>query len=382
MSHTRPLRIFFDATAIAADSKSGVGYYSLYLVRALAEAFPDDVQLVGHYYNFLGRHTPNVPLAANISYRQTRLIPAKVANLLRRIGIPIPYELLLKGRADILLFPNFLTQPSLFGTPIVATIHDLAFVTHPEFVAERNLHDLRRFVPQTIRRARLLLSVSNFAKQQLMNQYQLPAEHIVVTPVPPQQMQPLTDPAVDTCLDRMGIKKPYILFVGNFEPRKNLDKLISAYLACPASILETYSLVLAGGAGWKSESLRQRISDLQGQGADIITPGYVTDRQKAALYQRASLVALTSLYEGFGMQILEAMAFNRPLLLSDIPVFHEVGGRAVRFVDPGDQRAIRDGLVAGLDGRPVSAKEYCTILARYNWPDIAKSIHDKLRELA
>src|SRR4051812_43662314 len=186
----KKMTILFDASPIAIAGKSGVGHYSTYLIQALADAYPDELRLVGHYYDFLGRkHPTSLPQASNIAYRPTKLFPGKVTNMLRRFGISIPFELLVRQRGDILLFPNFLTLPSLYRKPLVVTIHDLCFLEHPEFVAGRNLQDLTKYVPQSISRSSLVLAVSRFTKLSVERAYEVPPERIVVTPVPPLEQK-------------------------------------------------------------------------------------------------------------------------------------------------------------------------------------------------
>ncbi len=385
MNKPSKIKILFDANPIAISEKSGVGHYSAYLVRAIAEAYPDDLQLVGHYYNFLGHKHPMLPQAPNITYKPTKLFPGRVINMLRRFGIPIPFEWLIKSRGDILLFPNFLTQPSAYKKPIIVTIHDLCFVEHPEFVNTLNLHDLKRYVPQSLDRASLVLAVSEFTKKSIMKTFDVPCNHIIVTPVPPLGKETIADELVSKLVKDLGIHKSYILFVGNLEPRKNLGSLVEAYAACDADIKAAYSLVLAGGKGWKNEDLLARISELQSNGADIILPGYISDEQKAALYRKASVVVLPSLYEGFGMPILEAFQYSVPVVASDIPVLREVANDAVLYFDPAEISDMAKAISTVLTNSPlreVLIKKGATQLQRYSWHNTAGLIYEKFRELA
>ncbi|HEU4965989.1 MAG TPA: glycosyltransferase family 1 protein [Candidatus Saccharimonadales bacterium] len=379
---SKRIRILFDANPIAIAGKSGVGHYAAYLVQSLADTYPDRVELIGHYYDFLGRkHPQQLPTAPNIRYRPTKLFPGKIPNMLRRLGLPIPFELLIKSRGDVLLFPNFLTQPSLFHKPIVVTVHDLCFLDHPEFVNTLNLHDLRRYVPQSIRRANLVLAVSEFTKQSIRNAYGVQDDMLLVTPVPPLNRDQLPQAQAKQVVLNLGIERPYILFVGNLEPRKNLSSLVEAY--AQSSVAHTHSLILAGGRGWKNEALMQRINELQAQGADIILPGYITDEQKTALFQQASLVTMPSYYEGFGMPVLEAFAYSIPVAVSDIPVLREVAGDAAFYFDSHDIQSIADTLDSAITDtaeRASQLKLMPKILKKYSWHDTARSVIAKIEE--
>jgi glycosyltransferase involved in cell wall biosynthesis len=134
-------------------------------------------------------------------------------------------------------------------------------------------------------------------------------------------------------LKKMGIQGKYILFVGSIEPRKNIQNLVEAYTKLPMFIKDTYSLVLAGGKGWKDEQILASIKDAQNNGNKIIQTGYITEAEKDALYKDASLFVLPSHYEGFGMPIYEAMQYKIPIVASNIPVFNEIAGDSITYFD-------------------------------------------------
>lgn len=385
MNRSSKIKILFDANPMAISEKSGVGYYSTYIVQALAESYPDNLQLVGHYYDFLGRKHPVLPQAPNITYRPTKLFPGRVTNMLRRFGISIPFEWLIKSRGDILLFPNFFTQPSAHRKPVVVTIHDLCFVEHPEFVNTLNLHDLRKYVPQSLKRASLVLAVSEFTKTSLVKTFSVEPSKILVTTVPPLKKESVKPALAAELILKLGLRKPYILFVGNLEPRKNLINLVQAYSKCLQGIRDSYSLVLAGGKGWKNEELLASIARLQDEGTDIVLTGYVSDEQRAALYQQAALVVLPSYYEGFGMPILEAFQYGVPVAASNISVLRESAGNAASYFDPADPADISRVIAAVLADRSLQEKlvsKEPVELSKYSWGVIVKELFAKFQELS
>jgi len=144
-------------------------------------------------------------------------------------------------------------------------------------------------------------------------------------------------------LSQFGIDRPYILFVGTLEPRKNLLRLLQAYAGLSESTRRRFLLVLAGGQGWRLGDLKRHIGELHIEPSVRLT-GYVSDADLVLLYSHARFLAMPSLYEGFGFPIIEANAMGIPVLTSNISSMPEVAGRAGLLVDPNDVQSIRDGL--------------------------------------
>jgi glycosyltransferase involved in cell wall biosynthesis len=329
----RPLKIVFDASPLLVN-KTGVAYYTERLISQLARQYPDEVELVGFYYNFLGRRpTDHFPKAANIRYRPVSFIPSKVIYQLRRFGIEIPLEFLSKERADFVLFTNFLGYPSLFRSPAAPVVHDLTYLDLPEYVSAKNRSDLTRFVPQQIKRSALVVTVSEFSKEKIVKNYGVDAANVVVTPIPPDTSRVYGQAKQQEILHKSGITKPFILFLSTIEPRKNLVGLIDAYESLPEAIRGTHSLVVAGRTGWNCEAEIKRLKQASADGLDVIHLGYTDDDTKWTLFQTTDLYVSASRYEGFGMPVLEAMSYGAPCAVSDIQVFHEVAGDAGVYFD-------------------------------------------------
>jgi alpha-1,3-rhamnosyl/mannosyltransferase len=379
LTYMRPLRIVFDASPLLVN-KTGVAYYTERLVTTLAEQYPDKLELVGFYYNFLGRRdTSHLPRRSNLRFTGVHLVPSKIIFQLRRWGIGVPVECLAKARADFVLYPNFLSYPSIFRTPSAPVIHDLTYYDLPEYVAKKNGSDLRRFVPNAIARSQFVLTVSEFSKQRLQDVYHLPASNILVTPIPPVPTRPLSNNERTVLLKKQGITKPYILFLGTVEPRKNLVNLMDAYLQLPEDVRRNYELVLAGGIGWNCGAELAKIAELAGKGVRHL--GYVDDATRTALYCGASLFVTASSYEGFGMPVLEAMHHGVPSAVSDIPVFHEVAGNSAHYFDQANPAAIAhtlQGLLGNNVLRTQLGKAGQRRAATLNWPAIATSVYERI----
>lgn len=181
---------------------------------------------------------------------------------------------------------------------------------------------------------------------------------------------------VATEISELGIEQPYILFVGTLEPRKNLLRLLQAYAALPECTRQQYLLVLAGGQGWRLGDLKKHIADLR-IGPSVRLLGYVSDTDLAMLYSNARLLAMPSLYEGFGFPLIEANAWGVPTLTSNTSSMPEVAGDAGILVDPNDVQSILDGLQSlatddRLHARLVAKARQNS--ARFNWTNSAHAL--------
>lgn len=384
---SRPLRsltVLFDANPLMVQ-KTGVGHFTAGLIAAIAAADPD-LRLIGYYYNFLGRKQPPVAPSAqdypNLSYRPIYHAPGPAVNLLRRFNLELPVELLAGQRADFVLYPNFLGQPSLFGAPNATVVHDLMYHDHPEWGSAKNIRDLNRFMPRTVRRASFCVTMSQATTDRLRDVYGLPTEHILQTFIPPTAVKTVPDKHARDLVADLGIRKPYMLFVGTLEPRKNLVNLMRAYTLLPQDLRGRYGLVMAGKMDWKYHDTQAAYEQFKADGHNIHYVGYVDDNVRAALYQRARLMVLAAHYEGFGMQILESMQYGVPAAVSDIPVFHEVAGDdLVAFFNQDDPADIARVIAGCLQSPPPKANQLKHYVANQpDWTWVGRTVAARIRQ--
>jgi glycosyltransferase involved in cell wall biosynthesis len=374
----RVLRVAFDANPLLA-TKTGVGYYTERLVAQLASQYHGRIELIGFYFDFLGRKdTANLPHADNISYRPIRFTPDKVVHQLLRRGVRPSFEFFVPDQVDFILFNNFWGYASKRGTPSAPVVHDLAYLDLSEYVSKKNRKDLARMIPEQIKRSDFVITVSEFSKQRLVEAYDIAPKNVLVTPIPPPEPY---KPKGTSKLTALGITKPFILFVGTVEPRKNIVTLVDAYEQLPQKIREHYQLVIAGRVGWNCEAEIARLEKAKQQGLQVLHLGYVDDDAKAELYQKTALFVSASRYEGFGMPVLEAMSYGAPCAVSDIPVFREVASEVAVFFDPQRAGDIAQTITKVLDDpeRPAamqraSAKQAATL----QWPKVAQSVFDAI----
>lgn len=376
------IKVVFDANPLAVPNKTGVGMYTNGLITNLGKYHPDDLQLVGYYYDFLGRKHPVLPKAPNITYKPIHLYPGKFVNLLRRFGIEIPVEFLAKTRADICLFPNFLSQPSIFKTPLIPVVHDLSFIDLPKYSSDRNRKDLIKHLPKTLGRSARVITVSDVSKNIIAKKLKFANEKILVTHIPPGPKEKISANELSRVKNKFKINKPYLLFVGTLEPRKNLINLLKAY-ETSKTLNSEYALVIAGGIDWKFDEILNKIEGLKRNGLVIIHTGYLKTKERNALYTGASVFVLPSHYEGFGMPILEAMSYSIPACISDIPVFHEVAGNAAVYFNKDDPEDIALKITNCLyepARNKLIAREHQQ-LKKYSWEKVVNKVFEAFNEL-
>ncbi len=227
--------------------------------------------------------------------------------------------------------------PKLNHTPVVATIMDAYPLIHPELVSQR----LRTFKNIAFKRASKwadhIITISAYSKQDIIQYFEIPEEKISVVPLGVNKtfFQTISENTRETVQQKFGLKGEYFIFVGTIQPRKNLSRLIEAYLSLPSELRQKHPLVIIGHYGWGEENLRQKLEKL-GEQENIHHLKNVTDSELYALLQSALAMVYPSLYEGFGLPILEGFASRIPVITSSTTSIPEVAGDAAQYVDPLD----------------------------------------------
>jgi len=320
-----------DATPLLGV-RTGVGRYVGSLVDALVahHAAELDLALTAFTWRTGGR-----PVVPGTVWRH-RPAPARAlrAAWLRAAWPPVE---LLAGRCEVFHATNFVLPPTRRAAGVV-TVHDLAFLRFPETVSSAS-GAYRELVPAGLRRAAVVLCPSHAVAAEVTAQYALAPERVVVTGlgVDPAWTGARPVPAADRA--RLGLPERYVLFVGTREPRKDLPTLLAAHRAArdedPGAVPP---LVLAGPAGWGAVPAAA--------GADVLVAGYLPEDDLRAVVAGASCLVLPSLYEGFGLPVLEALACGVPVLATDLPVLREVGGTVCSYAPVGDVDGFAGALVA------------------------------------
>lgn len=334
-------RIGFDVTS-ALTQGGGIGRYTRELINALVVADPDR-----HYRLFSARPpakppVPNaLPAGSNVSYCPTSLDEQWLYRLWYRLRLPLPVQHF-TGRLDLFHSPDFVLPPTAEGIPTILTVHDLSFIHYPEAFPPALVRYLNRAVPWSITRATHVLADSVSTERDLIEIWGVPADRITVLYCGvDRRFQPVSDPAASTAVrQRYGLGDlPYVLSVGTLQPRKNYGMLIRAFRRVADRL--PHNLVIAGGKGWLYEQLTEEV-ERQGLAGRVLFTGFVDDADLPVLYSAASLFMFPSLYEGFGLPLLEAMACGAPVISSNASSLPEVAAAdppAALLLSPHDEDA-------------------------------------------
>lgn len=249
-----------------------------------------------------------------------------------------------QARADLLHDLAFVA-PLLTARPTVLTVYDLTFVLFPGAFNRLNRRYLSLMTPLSARRARRVIAISESTKRDLVRLAGVPAEKIdVVYPALEPDMRRASAQAVAAFRRQRGLPERYILYVGTLEPRKNAVSLVHAYGELRRRQALPHRLVLAGGKGWRYENIFAAIEEY-GLRDDVLLPGYVADEELPLWYSAAEMFVYPSLYEGFGLPVLEAMACGAPVITSSVSSLPEVVGDAGLLVEPTNVAQLADSIM-------------------------------------
>ncbi len=325
------MRIAIDYTA-AIRQKAGIGNYVRRLVDALL------AQDTVNSYTLLtsGRPTRERPFpqADNVRGRSI-YIPDRYLNIIwYRWRLPL-YTTYFSGQVDIYHGPDFALPPTGKTLRKVVTVHDLAFLEHPEYAVPSLAATLGKVVPEAVAAADVVCTVSQEVSRTLIKHFHTPREKLTVIPngVSPY-FRRITDPILlQSTHHKFGLKHPFVLGVGTLEPRKNHIGLIKAFYQAQKKKNGPAMLALAGGKGWLYEETMQLVEELK-LTKKVRFLGRVTDLELVTLYSMADVFAFPSFAEGFGVPPLEAMACGVPVITSNTSSLPEVVGNAGLLVDP------------------------------------------------
>lgn len=317
--------------------RSGIGTYAWEIAHRLRDG--DGLTFSGNLFNFLGRNDNSASLRGiSIPICENPLLPYGVYRRLWHAA-PVSYSTLFPG-ADLSVFFNFIVPPRIEGH-VMTTVHDLTYLRYPETMDARNLRRITHDIGYSLKRSDRILTISEFSKGKITELLHIPPEQISVVCAAPSELPEGAD--FSAVAEKYGIKKPYLLYIGTIEPRKNLVRLIQAFDRAKTAVGLPHQLVLAGGNGWNNTEIYESARAARHSG-DVLFPGYISAAEKTVLYQNADAFTFPSLYEGFGIPPLEAMSQSCPVLCADAASLPEVVGDAALLVDPLDTNAIATGL--------------------------------------
>lgn len=332
------LRIGLDGTPLLGE-RSGVGNYTGRLLAALLRENPEWEFLL--YSNRpLGKLEPALgrarPVYSRFSWRRLLWMHCLLPVAIRR------------SRPQLCHFPNSMA-PLWQQQPFVLTIHDASLFLYSQYHPPSRHLSIRLTLPSLARRAAAIITVSNSARDDLIRTLNLPAEKVhVIYEAAAALFRPVTDTVhLDALRRKYNLPEQFLLYVGTLEPRKNLRRLVRALRQIRQNGFR-HPLVLVGTSGWKLTDLRAEIERLGLEDAVHFT-GYVPTEDLPGLFSLATLFVFPSLYEGFGLPPLEAMACGAPVLTSNSTSLAEICGGGAYLVNPTDEQELAAALMKLLD---------------------------------
>ena len=374
------MRILVDASA-AFEQGAGIGRYSRELLIRVVPSMPEAGWTLlrtrdGASASYLARDAFAGERVRTVTAPFSR---RRADQLWHRLRMPVDVRLL-TGGADLVYSPDF-TAPPAFGMRRIVTIHDLAFLTHPDHTTVALRQYLGQVVPREVERATHLIAVSEATKADVVSILNVSPDKVSV--VRNGVGRPFLDavPLSREQRSRLRLPASYMLMVGTIEPRKNHDAVLRVLDLMNASL--RIPLVIAGRAGWGCEETLQ-ISRRREQEGEVILLDYVPEADLPSLMASAALLVYPSWTEGFGLPVIEALATGTSVVTGNGPALREAGGDIARFVDPGSDEQLCDAIEGELERiqTPQLRDERKRWAAGFDWATSALALRKVLRNVA
>ena len=322
-------------------------------------------------------HRPLAPLQGHLEVRVEHLPGSggsrwEQVTLARAVG---------RDRPDVLFAPAY-TAPLLAGVPVVLSVHDVSFAAHPEWFRWREGHRRRWITRLSARRARVVLTLTAFSRDEIVRHLGVEAGRVRIVP-----------PGLGLGDDLLGAasampppepRPPTILFVGSLFNRRHVMALVEAMPVVLAHVPQAKLVIVGDNRTWPREDPAERAAQL-GVGSRVSVESFVPDDRLRQLYGESAVFAFLSEYEGFGLTPLEALASGVPILVLDTRVAREVYGEAAQYVPRADPAIVAAAIVRLLDDASLRAERLAAapaILSRYRWPDAAAATLAAIEEAA
>jgi len=294
----------------------------------------------------------------------------------------LPLSLFLHRKKPDVFFTPTHYAPRFSPIPTVVSVMDISFIHFPEMFATRDLHQLRNWTSYSVKKASRVITISQSSKDDIIKQYSLPKERVEVVYLGIKEEKHFNSTNMIEFFDKHQVKKPFILFVGTLQPRKNIVGLIHAFSKVK-ELHKDLQLVIIGKKGWLYEDILDAPEKFDVK-KDVVFLDFVKDDELPSFYKNAECFVLPSLYEGFGLPILEAMKYGCPVIASNISSLPEAGGDAALYVNPDsiDDIAEKIEKVVG-DGKLQESmrKKGLLQVKKFSWKKAADEVLSVLEEV-
>lgn len=318
------MTIGIDANEANVERRVGISEYAYQILNKLYEFRKKGI--TSHSFIIYLKSQPKGLPDENYWWKYRIVKPSK---LWTQIGLPI--SLFLKRDIDVFLTLTHYA-PRFSPVPTVISVMDLSYLHFPDTFRKNDLYQLKKWTKYSVLKAKRVITISRSSKNDIIKHYSVPSERVDVVHL---GLKEINMHGTSKSLEEFGIKKPFILFVGTLQPRKNIISLIKAFSLLSDEIKDNHQLVIVGKRGWLYDDILKAPAMLGVEDKTLFLD-YVKNSDLPNFYKKAEVFVLPSLYEGFGLPILEAMRYGCPVIASNVSSMPEAGGDAALYFDPND----------------------------------------------
>lgn len=357
------ITIGIDGNEANVEKRVGIGEHSFQLLSEFEKLNPQNIDFLIYL-----KEKPLVHMPKERKGWKYKIV--KPRKFWTQLGLPL--SLFMSLRKPNIFFTPSHYAPRFSPVPTAITIHDLGYIHYPELFAKKDLYQLVNWTKYSAQKAKVIFTVSNSTRNDIIKEYKVEPEKVIVT-------YSGIKPKMETSKNKT-IEGKYILFVGTLQPRKNISKLVEAFSKVKDKDIK---LVIAGKKGWLYEDILQSPKKFDVEDR-VKFLDFVSDEELVSLYENALCFVLPSLYEGFGLPVLEAMKYGCPVITSNVSSLPEAGGDAALYFDPNDAEDIARTIekVVGDEGlRKEMSKKGLERVKQFSWEKTAKETLEVLQEL-
>lgn len=375
--------IGIDGNEANVDKKVGISEFAFQLLICFAKYQISNVKF--HIYL---KNSPRDELPRESGNWKYKIVKPK--KLWTQIGLPISLYTE-KPRPDVFFSPTHYA-PRLSPSPTVISIMDLAYIHYPQMFKKSDLYQLKHWTEYSVRNAKRVVTISTSTKSDIIKQYDIASDKVIVVYPGIKNVASIKHQALsmNELKEKYNVSGKFILFVGTLQPRKNIERLVEAFKIVASSKenavegKKDLTLVIIGKKGWLYEDMLAAPKKFEVEDR-VKFLEFVPDEDLPSFYKVAECFVLPSLYEGFGLPVLEAMKYGCPVIASNISSLPEVGGAAALYVDPYNIGDITKKIESVLDNpsqRKKMIEEGYKQVKKFSWEKSAEKVLDVLKEVA